>query len=169
LFLCGEFLADVTTVDSATPVQCDWFAHADSRELVPFDSAAKFSPTKLSQDNGYQHLADPLQHTATGDLRMDFVAANDQRLAVWLIGAAGEQVVTTTGIGYTINAKVPCLMRRRHGQQVHFATVYDLSGAGTGIVGVSQPKNAPQTLVVKTPAGQWNLDFAGRKFSSSGK
>src|SRR5262249_35775878 len=64
--------------------------------------------------------------------RWDFVA-DKTLLRMWLDSSEPEELFGVIGIGYNVDQKVPCLVRRRQARQTRFVAAYDLSGSGTEI------------------------------------
>jgi hypothetical protein len=87
---------------------------------------------RLGSEAGYQHLLEGHSWPVAGTSCWDFMGDKPDSawLRVWLAGVPGEEIYTATGIGHTVDEKAPCLVRRRHGRQTRFVTVYDLSGKG---------------------------------------
>ena len=94
-------------------------------------------------------------YEAKESTRWSFVA-DKSSLGVWFSNSQPEQIFTTTGIGYYVEQKVPCLIRRRHVRETRFVTVYDLSGNGGGIKGV---RSAKDTVEVETSQGKRSVRF----------
>jgi hypothetical protein len=70
-----------------------------------------------------------------------------------LDGTANEEIIACTGIGYTIDAKVPCLIRRVRGKEARFVTVYDLSGDGSFVTGLRRAKQGGDEWILATRNG----------------
>ena len=166
-YLClhDTFLADVFTVETGEQSQIDWFAHVASRELAPAGGAVSSEPIELGKRSGYQHLAPSRRFQTGNDMRWDFIVGDGKRLRVWCPPAAGEQTISTTGIGYTVNAKVPCLLRRRLGKRAEFVTVYDLSEDGSHVRRVTTGDEESLLVEVETTDATWRLDFAEQEFT----
>ena len=127
LLLTEKFLVDVFEVTAEKPTQIDWLAHAVSQRIEPAGSGAIL---RLGDADGYPHLTGAQKLPATGP--WEFVA-DAQRLRVWTVADAGEELFAATGIGYTLNQAVPCLVRRRQAAATRFVTVYDWSGTGQSL------------------------------------
>ncbi len=158
--LTDRFLVDDFTVVSAQEQQVDWFAHALSGELRPLAVAAAPTTIVPGDKDAYQHLSDATARAVDGDTRWDFLAdpANPQApiLRLRLAGAGPEQLIATTGIGYRVDQRVPCLIRRRTAANTRFTAVYDLSGSGDAVRGV-RASASPKRVIVTTAAGDWDL------------
>ncbi|MSR64742.1 MAG: hypothetical protein EXS18_03055 [Verrucomicrobiae bacterium] len=149
------FLVDVLDVRTEKETQIDWFAHAVSDKVTLLDNLTG-KPKPPGSANGYQHLSDGVLYEAKGSTRWSFIA-DKSSLGVWFSNSQPEQIFTVTGIGYYVEQKVPCLIRRRHARETRFVTVYDLSGNGGGIKGLHSSKD---TAEVETPQGKWSVRFA---------
>jgi len=111
------------------------------------------------KEDGYPHLTNGLGWTVTGPSQWDF-HAGPKKLRLWLDGASNEEIITCTGIGYTIDARVPCLIRRVPGKSARFVTVYDLSGDGGFVTGLRQAKQGKDGWVLTTRAGDHRVMFS---------
>jgi hypothetical protein len=149
-------LVDVFEVSAEGPTQVDWFAHALSDRVEPVEGLGEGEPASPGNADGYQHLTDARRWLVTGASRWDFVTA-DRRLRLWLADTGAEQVFAATGIGYWVNQKVPCLVRRHTGNDVRFVTVYDLSGSGQYVRAVEPSEGA--ALGVQAADGAWDIKF----------
>ena len=127
LLLTEKFLVDVFEVAAEKPTQIDWLTHAVSQRIEPAGSG---SVIRLGDTDGYPHLLGAQKLAANGPV--EFVA-DTQRLRVWTVADAGEELFAATGIGYTLNQTVPCLVRRRQAAATRFVTVYDWSGTGQAL------------------------------------
>ena len=79
--------------------------------------------------------------------------ADAQRLRVWTVADAGEELFAATGIGYTLNQAVPCLVRRRQAAATRFVTVYDWSSSGQALAATTDG------VEFATTAGLWQVAF----------
>jgi hypothetical protein len=93
----------------------------------------------------------------------DFLAPGDLKLRAWLAGNPKEQAISAIGIGYTVEAKVPCLIRRVTGNRAQFATAYDLSGKGDAVTAFTASEKG---IEIQTPRGKQIITFteAGANF-----
>ena len=147
LLLTEKFLVDVFEVTAEKPTQIDWFAHAVSQRIEPAGSGASI---RLGDLDGYPHLTGAQKLPANGP--WEFVA-EAQRLRVWTVADAGEELFAATGIGYTLNQAVPCLVRRRQAATTRFVTVYDWSGTGQSL------RSTANTVEFATAAGLCQVAF----------
>jgi hypothetical protein len=163
LFLTPDFLVDVFDVKAERNVQMDWFAHAVSDKLTN-SLGIRGKPKSPGNANGYQHLKDGIAYSVRESSRWEFVA-DKTRLCVWLDTSHPEEIFTTVGIGYTVDQKVPCLIRRRHARQARFVAVYDLRGSGDQIRAVRterDPLREPK-VEVETAAGSYAIRLSPKE------
>ena len=163
LLLTPQFLADIFEVESTRPRQIDWFAHAIAASLRPVETRDDGAVIAPGNDDGYQHLKDPRRWQITGGSRWDFAddAKNPTapRLRLWLADRTPEEIFTTTGIGYHLGQKAPCLIRRRHDTRARFVVVYDLSGRGDSVRQVTAAENDLAPLKITTTEVAWEITF----------
>lgn len=159
LLLTDKMLVDVFEVESGKMTQIDWFAHALSQRLQPGSDRGPGEPSAPGDRDGYQHLSGGRAWTLTGPSQWDFIAGPKQRLRLWLAGEKQEQLFAATGIGYSIDSRVPCLIRRVHGNRARFITVYDLNMETEYVLGVTATDDRTPHLAVKTQEGLWNIEF----------
>jgi len=69
------------------------------------------------------------------------------------VADAGEELFAATGIGYTLNQVVPCLVRRRQAAATRFVTAYDWSGSGQALAVTTDG------VEFATAAGSWQVAF----------
>jgi len=147
LLLTEKFLMDVFEVTAEKSTQIDWLAHAVSQRIEPAGSGAII---RLGDVDGYPHLTGAQKLPANGP--WEFLA-DAQRLRVWTVADAGEEVFAATGIGYTLSQAVPCLVRRRQAAATRFVTVYDWSGSGQAF------RATTGGVEFSTAAGLWQVAF----------
>ena len=164
LLATDKMLVDLFEVESTEPTQIDWLAHAQSEHLQPVEDRGEPAPSALGDHDGYQHLTAGRAWQIAGPSSWDFIAGPDARLRVWLAGPEREQVAAAVGIGYSIDAKVPCLVRRVVGRGARFAAVYDLRGKGEFVRGLQVAGPAGE-LLVDTADGRWTVGFTPQKVS----
>jgi hypothetical protein len=159
LLLADAMLVDVFEVETEQATQIDWFAHAISQALEPVGERRQGEPAVPGSEDGYPHLTNAQVWDVAGATQWDFIAGPKQRLRLWLAGADREKIFNCTGIGYSTDAKVPCLIRRREGKMTRFISVYDLS-ADAGFVKRVKPADAAKPHVsIETKAGRWLVEF----------
>ena len=151
--LTDQILVDIFDVETFMPSQIDWFAHAvsDGVEHSQTNGQARLPGTS----DGYQYLTPGRVITPPVGLPWDFVAGkgtNALRLRLWFADPQQEQVFVTQGIGYSLDQKVPCLIRRRTAARTRFVTVFDLSGTG-GTVRKAFTDPAGDLVTVETGPG----------------
>jgi len=159
LLLTPQMLVDIFDVEAGDAKQIDWFAHAISNQVQPVEDRGAGAEQAPGTDEGYQHLTGGRVWDVAGESRWDFVGADGKRLRLTLAGGGPEKVFTATGIGYYVNDKVPCLVRRRNAAKTRFVAVYDLTGAGEHVRKVSVVDVPAPTVRVETAAGTWNAAF----------
>lgn len=159
LVLTPKMLFDVFDVRSKEQTQIDWFAHAVVSSIRPVEERGEGETVKVGDDNGYQHLLDARRWKETTTSRWDYLPddknANTPFLRLWLHGNEQEDVITAMGIGYNINQKAPCLVRRRNAKSTQFVTTYDLSGRGDYIRNVQSLGSS--RWKIETADGVWNI------------
>lgn len=108
LALREGYLIDAFSVKGDQPAQLDWLVHCRGKVGTNLPAATL----------NYPHLRDvqtgKVSQLAFDQLRIHF--------------AGEETVFTGTGIGYRLDDRVPFVLRRRHGNEAVFITVYDWSG-----------------------------------------
>jgi hypothetical protein len=152
LLLADQFLVDVFDVRTAKETQIDLLAHAISEKLAPVSALGAGAAAVPGKEDGYQHLVGGLVWQARGPTQWDFLAGK-QKLRLWMDGPPRESLIACTGIGYTIDAKVPCLIRRVQGNTARFVTVYDLSGDASFVTGLRCEGRGDDSWVVRTRLG----------------
>jgi len=161
LLMTDSVLVDVFLVDATRDVTMDWFAHGDSDELIPTADVTLTAHGPLGQADGYSHL-ESVQRADAAVGRWDFVTGKGDktsRLRMWTPSDGRETVFTAVGIGYHLNHRVPCLVRRRQGRSAVFVAVYDLTGRGDAVTGVEIDPAHPLRVTVRMPAGDRRADF----------
>ena len=160
LLLTDQVLVDVLEVvcEKPRPRQIDWLAHVLCDAIDA--PAAERAPATLGNHNGYQHLADG---TVYAGIRAGepwtFTAGNAPNghvLRLWCLDSDSEAVYTANGIGYSIDQRVPALIRRRTANATRFVTVYDLSGRGDFVRGATVSPDG-NTISVATRGGGWRV------------
>jgi len=159
LLLTEGMLVDVFDVAAGKTTQVDWFAHAVSSAARPVEERGEGAAEAPGTGSGYEHLTDGRAWEVEGDSHWDFVGADGKKLRLLLVGDAAEKVFVANGIGYRINQKVPCLIRRRRAQRTRFVTIYDLTGDASGIRKATATPAGVPAVHVETPAGAWNVTF----------
>lgn len=159
LLLTDAMLVDVFDVEAEQATRIDWFAHALSQALEPVGERRPGAPTVPGNEDGYPHLTQALAWDVKGATQWDFIAGPKQRLRLWLDGADREKIFTCTGIGYSTDAQVPCLIRRREGKQARFIAVYDLSADAGFVKGVKPVDGAQPHVSIETKTGRWLVEF----------
>jgi hypothetical protein len=159
LLLTPTFLIDVCDVNAARATQIDWFAHALSDRLIAVDGL-EGKPKSPGSADGYQHLSDGLAYQVKPVTRWDFIAGKNV-LRLWVTGPEAEEIFSANGIGYTVDQKVPCLIRRQVAARARFVTVFDLTNNGRVINRLQAESNAEREPVVKleTAQGNWRIQF----------
>jgi hypothetical protein len=163
LLLTPTFLVDVFDVKAERMTQIDWFAHAASEKLIA-SSEISGKPKSPGNADGYQHLKDGVAYSMRESSRWDFVA-DKMRLRVWLDSSQPEEIFGAIGIGYTIDQKIPCLVRRRQARQTRFVAAYDLSGAGDQIRRLQTTRGLEPEPIVQIETRDGSLVV---RFSSNG-
>lgn len=161
LLLTDEMLVDLFAVDCPYQVQIDWFAHAMCEHLEPAVDLGAGKPVAVGDRDGYEHLRDALAWSPGQGSCWNFVAGDSGgKLPVWLAANVPEQVIVATGIGYSVDAKAPCLLRRVSGRLARFAAVYDLGAAPGGVSGLVLDPADPQRLLIRSAAGKQAVRFS---------
>jgi hypothetical protein len=158
LLLTDNVLIDVFEVQAPKETQIDLLAHALSQKVVPIGARGQGKATVPGKEDGYPHLTNGLGWTVTGPSQWEF-HAGPKKLRLWLDGTTTEEVITCTGIGYTIDACVPCLIRRVRGKEARFVTVYDLSGDGGFVTELRQAKQK-DGWILATRTGDHRVIFS---------
>jgi oligo-alginate lyase len=150
LLLTPSMLVDVFDVQAREATQIDWIAHVLSD---PVGTPGGRS-TSLPPGDGYEHLTDAVAIPPRP--LWDFAAGPGRTLRVWFAAPSAEDVILANGIGYRVDQKVPCIIRRRQGTSASFVTVIDLTGAGSGVRGV----DVDSSVRVRTSDALWELRFS---------
>jgi hypothetical protein len=159
LFLTDNFLLDVFEVHAPKETQIDLLAHASSQKVVPVGKRGEGKASVPGKEDGYPHLTNGLSWTVAGPSQWEFLAG-PKKLWLWLDGTPNEEIIACTGIGYTIDARVPCLIRRMRGQEARFVTVYDLSGDGSFVTALRQAKQGSEGWILTTRLGDYRVVFS---------
>lgn len=157
LLLADRFLLDVFHVQTKADTQIDLLAHALSDSVQPVEERGPGEATTAGKEDGYQHLTGAKKWDVQGPSRWDFVAGKNLRLRSWLAGMTKESVLTCSGIGYQVQQKVPCLIRRVQGKEATFVTVYDLSETGDFVSGMRYEQ---ERCTIETRPGRYGVRFA---------
>ena len=169
LLLTPRFLLDVFEVEGEEKAQIDWLAHAVVDAIHPVENLGDGAASTPGTDNGYQHLLDGKSWETTGASRWDFLSdeknPDTPKLRLWLINNEAEKVLVATGIGYNINQKAPCLIRRRNAASTRFVTAYDLSGRGNYLHRIIV--RVDNAWRVETADGVWNIAFTPTGISAT--
>lgn len=152
LLLTENLLVDVFDVESPKATQIDLLAHAMSQKLVRVGNVDPGAPVLLGKEDGYPHLVNALQWSVQGPSQWEFQSGT-RKLRLWCEGNSREQLIACTGIGYTIDAKVPCLIRRVSGKEARFVTVYDLSGDGAYVTALRSEVGSRDEWILTTRDG----------------
>lgn len=166
LLLTDQMLVDVFEVQLPGETQIDLLTHALSEKLIPVSEQGPATPIVPGTADGYPHLTGAQVRRITGPSRWDFIAGS-KKLRLWLDGPTQEELITCTGIGYTIDAKVPCLIRRVQGKEARFVTVYDLSGDGTFVTGLGRAGPGEGGWIIRTTRGDRKVRFTEKGASLS--
>jgi len=155
LCLTQSFLIDVFDVTAERAAQMDWFTHVLADRVASVESV-QGKPRSPGNVHGYQHFTDSVAYSMRGPTRWDF-ASGKTVLRLWFAGDGPEDTFAANGIGYTIDQKVPCLIRRRHARQTRFVAVYDLSAKNDAVLAVRADGNLNQVVLaeVETGNGTW--------------
>jgi hypothetical protein len=165
LLLMDGVLVDVFDVAAPQATQIDWFAHALGKSVEPSVDLGPAETATLGNEDGYAHLTAARAWTS-GPSSWDFVTG-PKRLRVWLAGLPREQLITCLGIGYTIDQKVPCLVRRVRARQARFAAAYDLTGAATHITTFTAEPGGALTLATRRGTMRFRFTPEGVAFDTS--
>ena len=157
--MTDNFLIDVFEVQAAKETQIDLLAHAISHKAVPVGERGQGKVAVPGKVDGYQHLTNGLSWAIAGPSQWEF-QAGPKKLRLWLDGTPNEEIIACTGIGYTIDARVPCLIRRVRGKEARFVTVYDLSGDGGFVTGLRRAKQGSDEWILATRAGDHRVTFS---------
>ncbi len=126
LVLSGEVMIDVMSVESTSSRQIDWVLHG-------FGAITTALPMKerkgvLGKAGGYQHLSS-LREGKGQEACFTFNSEEGSKpYKIYCVDSQPSVFVTGQGIGYTLSARNPFLMRRQSGRNAVFLTVHDLSG-----------------------------------------
>jgi hypothetical protein len=156
LLLTPEFLVDVFEVQASKKTQIDFFVHALGKVVQPGTEREPGKDCVPGLENGYQHLKEAKAWKVEGPSRWDFVANKDLRLGLWLGQMPKEKIITCMGIGYQVDQKVPCLIRRVEASQAKFVTVYDWSGPKR----IKSVRQGLGKVAVETMDQKWEIDFS---------
>ncbi len=161
LLMTPDFLLDVYDVAADSPRQVDYIFHTRSQKVE--ESSPTLHPeAKVKRapetSDGYQHLTDQ-HHYITKD-PTDWTFTQDKlKLRAYFLPTTGqndEWITTCNGIGYHVSEMTPSLLRRRSNtDKTRFTTLFDLSGAATGIT--SAKAIGENTFEITTPTKTWTI------------
>jgi hypothetical protein len=179
LFLTDSFLVDLFEVKSEKPATMDWLGSAgvpsllgyaavdaegrsfpknrtsEEDDLVKGSDAAPSSPP-LGEEGGYQHFTDVTLVQEALPI-WEFVQSKNQSLRMWLHSEPEGQIMVARRFGYNKSQRNPCLIRRIEGKTASFLTVYDLSGNGETVKGISF--DGERRAVVQSEKMEWRIRF----------
>jgi len=179
LFLTDSFLVELFEVNSEKPATIDWLGSAgvplllgyaavaaegrnfpiirtnEENDTATGTDAAPGTPP-LGEEGGYQHFTDVTLVPEALPI-WDFVQSKNQSLRLWLHSKPKEQIMVARRFGYDKSQRHPCLIRRIEGKAAAFLTVYDLSGNGKAIEGVSF--EGDRRAVVQSDKMEWKISF----------
>ena len=154
LLLTPSMLVDVFDVEAQEATQIDWLGHVLS-DPVAFPGGRS---TSLPGGDGYEHLTEAVAVPPRPGAPWDFASGPGRVLRVWFGGSSPEEVILANGIGYRVDQKVPCLVRRRYGRSTSFVTVVDLTGSGSCVRSVDVDPSS-RAVRVRTPGAIWEVRF----------
>ncbi len=132
LVLTEKWLLDVFAVEGRNKSTIDCFFHC--RGAVTTDVALGTCTTAL-KGSGYEHLRNLRSASGTPEATFIFSDEGRQPLRVRLAGDDADDGVFIVGeaMGYTINDRVPFLLRRRNARGTVFVTAYDFGGSQAAV------------------------------------
>lgn len=160
LFLTDQFLVDLFEVVAPKRSTIDLLAHARADALEPGSATGEPRPIRLGRRHGYQHLTPAVEYPADLPLWRFTTAENGPTLAVHLLPDSAERIITTHGIGYSLEERTPTLIRRRFARSTRFVTVYDLSGTGQAVRSIAPAANGEVGVTVHLERESWHLQMS---------
>jgi hypothetical protein len=163
LILTDGLLVDIYTVDSENDSIIDWFLHIRGKSATLSRSDGTIlSHTAILQNfagsnNGYQHLTDVVCWETTASAVIRMVQADGKIIGIHALQSPQSQIFTGYGIGYTLEERIPFIMRRVASRRGCFITVYDLSGTGEAV----------SSIRILPVSGQRNVLPMDRQFTLS--
>lgn len=143
ILLTDTFMIDIFKV-SKTPtlfsktVTWDWLLHC--RGKISSNQLSKPIKKSLGTTNGYQHLKKiQIVKNRSNLTSFDFHYRDKQFIRTFFPGE-NEKIYFGTGIGVTLNEKVPFILRRRKNPNEIFISLYDLTGNGDAIKNIKLKK-----------------------------
>ena len=135
----------------------DWLYHQRA------DSVTSLQATTLTDitayGSGFEYIDDARTGTTTDLVRASFNGDTDRTEVhvdgVGIDGSGQVEVLTGTGVGETIDDRVPLLHVTRRGTQAHFAAVVEAvpAGSSAAVVDVTMQAQSSQT----SAAGNWTI------------
>ncbi len=130
VILKDNILIDFFLVIGEKEQQTDWVMHARGGCSIDM----QLSPLEtLGKTSGYQHITDIQSAPGTTQFKVSGQFDKDKKYVIWCDGDSTSTIFTGKGIGYSLNERVPMMIRRRTAQATLFTTVYDLSGNRTAV------------------------------------
>lgn len=152
LLLSDDCLIDLCTVAAPAAKTIDGLLHAaaDAVSIAEASSAAPAEP--LGTTDGYEHFSDVLRWSPVDPQAATKTAtftARTKSLRVWLPSPPGgaESLYSARCPGYSLEPKIPCLIRRVTGAAATFAVVYDWSAGDRRLTAASLDATGGITIV----------------------
>jgi hypothetical protein len=150
VILKDNILIDLFLVMGAKEQQTDWVMHARGGCSIDLQSTPLET---LGKKSGYQHVTDIQTTPGAAQFKVSGQFDKDKKYVIWCDGDATSTIFTGKGIGYSLNERVPMLIRRRTTDASIFITVYDLSGTGTTVKEIKTiPVNISNKIATETEA-----------------
>lgn len=141
LVLLDDALIDLTFVESASAKKIDWLIHANADSITLTGATSEKRNDPLGKQDGYEHLSDILQWNFSSNVsasgKTATLTAGSQQLHVWLVSNTDEEIYSAKCPGYSLEPRIPCLVRRVAGANARFGAVYDWSSGRRRITGAS--------------------------------
>lgn len=129
LLLEPSRLIDFVVVEAPQGKTIDWLIHAVADSITLDDAQSAPVEKPLGTSEGYEHLTDVASWTpARRDVLCRF-QSGEKQLRVRLAADTPEMIYSAKCPGYSLEPRIPCLVRRAVGGRVSFATVYDWAEA----------------------------------------
>ncbi|MFP4028377.1 MAG: heparinase II/III family protein [Candidatus Brocadiia bacterium] len=168
LFLTPSVLVDIFQVETPEETQIDLFTHARASKIAPRLFYWRKEEAQIGSKNGYQHFSQIKRwHRPKTDAFSSaswiFSAEKNLQLPLVVCSTGKQRFFTGYGIGYRINQREPCLIRRVTGRRAIFATIFELSPATSSErsrwLSIPEAKGDSIHAVLKTSGRAWGISL----------
>lgn len=158
LLLTDGYLIDLFLVDSPVENTYDWVYH--NYGTLSVDLALQPAPGLLTPSNGYEHLAQVEAAKTDASWRGNWTIAADQKVALYMAGAPGTQVIAAEGLvaaavgDETSPERVPVTIVRRHAKRTRYVAIVEPYSASSALTLASIPTSAGDATGLRIARGE---------------